>query len=63
MEINEYAKLFRLPYLKRNYKTMIEEAENKRVNFEQMLSNYFKLELEERLNNSIQRKIKDAKFS
>lgn len=63
MQIKDYANAFKLPYLREHYKDLIIEANQMKTSYEEFLRNYFKLEFENRQENSIQRKIREAKFS
>jgi len=60
--IKEYATELKLAYLKDNYEIYIKEAKLNDQSYEDFLENLLKVETESRYNNSIQRKIKDAKF-
>lgn len=63
MQIKDYAYAFKLPYLRKHHKDLITEATQLKMGYEDFLKNYFKLEYENRQENSIQRKIREAKFS
>ena len=62
LSIKECATFLKLPYIKRNYESIIKEALREEPNYEEFLKGVLNLETSERNDNSIQRKIKDAHF-
>lgn len=62
MQIKDYAYSFKLPYLREHHEVLIAEAKQLKMGYDEFLINYFKLEYENRKENSIQRKIREAKF-
>lgn len=62
LSIKECATFLKLPYIKRNYESIIKEALINEPNYEEFLKDVLNLETSERNDNSIQRKIKEAHF-
>ena len=58
LSIKECATFLKLPYIKRNYESIIKEALINELNYEEFLKGVLNLETSERNDNSIQRKIK-----
>lgn len=62
LSIKECATTLKLPYIKRNYESIIKEALINEPTYEDFLTEVLNLETSERNENSIQRRIKDAHF-
>lgn len=62
LSIKECATTLKLPYIKRNYESIIKEALINEPTYEDFLTEVLNLETSERNENSIQRRIKDARF-
>jgi DNA replication protein DnaC len=60
--INEYANRLLLPYIRDNYQQLVEEARHTKPDYEQFLQNLLECEWQRRAENSIIRRIKEAKF-
>lgn len=62
MSIKEYAYILRLPYIKDNYQECIKEAHNNESDYEELLEQLLKNEVELRRHNSIAKKLSSASF-
>jgi len=62
MTIYEYAHELKLPYLKENHQTMLDEANHLNMTHSEFLDMFLKREYELRKNNGIRTRIKRAKF-
>ena len=62
LSVKDYATKLKLSYIKRNSDDIIKEAKINEPDYEDFLKNILNLELSERTENSIQRKIKEAHF-
>lgn len=62
LSIKECTTKLRLPYIKRNYQQIIKEATANDLSYEDFLNNILNNEVSERSVNSIQKKIRSAKF-
>jgi DNA replication protein DnaC len=60
--INEYATRLLLPYIRDNYRQLVEEARHAKPDYEQFLQNILECEWQRRAENSIVRRIREAKF-
>lgn len=60
--IETYAKQLKLPYLKKNYSTLLQQAIDLDQNFEEFLTQLLTLEIEQRQNNRIQTLIRQSKL-
>ncbi|MGG5370399.1 ATP-binding protein [Enterococcus sp. AZ196] len=61
--IEAYAKQLKLPYLKKNYSTLLQQAIDLDQSFEEFLTQLLMLEIEQRQNNRIQTLIRQSKLS
>jgi DNA replication protein DnaC len=61
-QIMEYAQHLKLPYIKSNYDEIIKEATNSELGFEEFLLRVLKEESNQRKENSITNKIRNARF-
>lgn len=62
MSIKDYTTVLKLSHIKDNYEIYIKEAKINDQSFEEFLETLLKAEVETRYQNSIQRRIKEAKF-
>lgn len=62
MSIEEYALELRLPYIRSNYKTHIEDAVLNEISYQEFLESLMEKEYEIRTSNSINRRIRSAHF-
>ena len=62
MTIEETAKALKLSYLQRNFTELLDEAVHTNMNHEEFLLTYLERELEQRLNNGMKRRLRQAKF-
>ena len=60
--IEAYAKQLKLPYLKKNYSTLLQQAIDLDQSFEEFLTQLLTLEIEQRQNNRIQTLIRQSKL-
>lgn len=60
--IEAYAKQLKLPYLKKNYSTLFQQAIDLDQSFEEFLTQLLMLEIEQRQNNRIQTLIRQSKL-
>lgn len=63
MQIKEYAKELKLPYIRMHHKILLEEARQQNLDYETFLKETLQLEYEQRQINSIERRIREARFS
>ena len=62
MSIKQQANFLLLPYIRDNHELIISESKNKDYSYEQFLSELLAGEVEQRKQNSIQRRIRQAHF-
>lgn len=62
MSIKQDTSFLLLPYIKNNYEAIIEEAINKDLSYEDFLEELLKGEVELRKQNSLERRIRQARF-
>jgi len=62
LSINENTTILRLPYIKNNWQQIAKEAKANDISYEEFLDNILNNEVQERGINSIQKKIKFARF-
>jgi len=62
MEINKLTRPLQLPYIGSNFDLLVEEATNTKMGYAQFMINAFSRELEQRQENRVQRRIKEARF-
>ena len=62
MNIRELTMPLQLAYIGRNFDLLVEEAANTKMPYAEFMRNAFAKELEERMENRVQRRIKDARF-
>lgn len=62
MTIEETAKALKLSYLQRNFTDLLDEAIHTNMNHEEFLLTYLERELEQRINNGMKRRLRQAKF-
>ncbi|MGN1054294.1 MAG: IS21-like element helper ATPase IstB [Erysipelotrichaceae bacterium] len=62
LSIKECATFLKLPYIKRNYESIIKEALRDEPGYEEFLKYVLNLEASERNENAIQRRIREAHF-
>ena len=62
MRIKELTGPLQLAYIGRNYDFLVEEATNTRMAYGDFMTNALAKELEQRLENRVQRRIKEARF-
>jgi len=60
--INEFASKLRLSYTRDNFQQLIDEANQTKIGYEQFLLNLLEGEWQRRMENSVTRRIKEAKF-
>jgi len=62
MEISEMASELRLPYIKENYQSLIDEATHTKMEYSRFLSIFLENEVMLRKENSVKYRLKNAKF-
>lgn len=62
MEINEIAYILKLPYLRNNAQTLIDEANHTKMSYQEFLKMFLEREFLLRRENSIKNKLRYAKF-
>jgi len=62
MEINKLTRPLQLPYIGSNFNLLVEEATNTKMGYAQFMIDAFSKELEQRQENRVQRRIKEARF-
>lgn len=62
MKISELAQELKLPHLKMNYKELIDEANHTKMDYYEFLEIFLEREYNQRKSNSIQRRLREAKF-
>lgn len=62
MEINEIAYILKLPYLRNNAQTLIDEANHTKMSYQEFLKMFLERELLLRRENSIKNRLRYAKF-
>lgn len=62
MEINETAYILKLPYLRNNAQTLIDEANHTKMSYQEFLKMFLERELLLRRENSIKNRLRYAKF-
>ena len=62
MSAKEYLRILKLPYINANYDSLIEDARLSDLSYDDFLTSIFRCEVENRMNSSIKRRIKEAHF-
>jgi DNA replication protein DnaC len=62
MEIKNMTKILQLPYIGTNFDLLVEEATNTKMGCAQFMIDAFTKEVEQRQENRVQRRIKEARF-
>lgn len=62
MQIREIASELKLPYIKDNYQTLIDEATHTRMDYTEFLKRFLEEELSLRKGNGVKRRLRYAKF-
>ena len=62
MDIKELTKPLQLAYIGRNFNRLVEEATHTKMNYGAFMTNALMKELEQRQENRVQRRIKEARF-
>ena len=63
MKIKDYAIELKLPYIKNNSDDILKEARETKPKYEEFLKNILKLENDQRKENRIKNRLREAKFS
>jgi DNA replication protein DnaC len=62
MNIRELAKELKLPYVRDNFEQLVTEARHTKPDYEKFLLGFLELECQNRMENGIHKRLRDAKF-